>query len=79
MKLMSMNFDDNEELSNINLNMTAQEATALTNILGKLNGHAHRKLSINSDMYDVLSSVFNMLDEEGVKDLHIDLPTINEG
>lgn len=79
MKLQQVNYDDREDLKSIVVLMKKNEAVALCNLLGKLNGIAHEKLSIDSDMYDCLNGVFNREYEEGCPSLNITLEEINYG
>lgn len=77
MRAISVHYDDQEELKSIDLNITVSEALALVNLLGKMNGHAHKKLKIDSDMYDCLSTIFNRHDDDGYKDLHFEFESLN--
>lgn len=78
MKLVRIDYDDKEQFDQITVKMSRQEAAGLVNLLGKLNGHAQTKLDIDSEMYDCLSSVFNMHEEDGAPNYHINLETLNE-
>lgn len=78
MKLVRIDYDFKEQLENITVKMSRNEAIGLINLLGNLNGYAHDKLKIDSDMYDCLSSVFNMHEEDGAPSYHTSLSTLNE-
>lgn len=73
MKLLRIDYDDDEEIKDISVNMTFNEAVALVNVAGKLNGIAEQKLGLNNDesLFDCLSSVFNKEFEDGAPDKHI--------
>jgi hypothetical protein len=82
MKIRQINYDqkDDAEIKDITVTMTLNEAVALVNLAGKLNGTAQRKLQLGPDesLYDALNGVFNQHYEDGVPELNgIDLKAIN--
>lgn len=77
MNLLQVNYDGKENPKDITVNMSISEATALVNLLGQMNGHAHEKLQIDSSMYDCLSGVFNRHFDDGAPTLNFELPTLN--
>lgn len=78
MKVVRVDYDSKEQLDQITVKMSRNEAIGLVNLLGNLNGYAHTKLKIDSGMYDCLSSVFNMHEEDGAPSYHTSLHTLNE-
>ena len=78
MKLVRIDYDSKEQLEYITVKMSRNEAIGLINLLGNLNGYGHSKLKIDSDMYDCLSSVFNMHEEGGAPSYHTSLNTLND-
>lgn len=78
MKLQQINYNDHEDLKTIVVEIKKDEAIALVNMLGCLNGYAQKKLKIDSDMFDCLSSVFNREYEDGCPRLNITLKGLND-
>lgn len=80
MNLLQINYqpEDEDVISDISVRMTFQEAVGLVNLLGTLNGYAHKKLNIDSDMYDCISSVMNKQFDSGAPNLHITLNSLND-
>jgi hypothetical protein len=82
MRVQQINYEDTDdgEVKDITVIMTRNEAIALVNLAGKLNGHAQQKLGLSRDesLFDALDGVFNQHYEAGAPDLRIDLKTINE-
>lgn len=78
MKLVRVDYDSREQPDQITVRMSRKEAIGLVNLLGNLNRYAHDRLKIDSSMYDCLSSVFNMHEEDGAPSYHTNLNTLNE-
>lgn len=78
MKLVRIDYDEKEQFKHITVRMSRREAAGLVNLLGKLNGYGHKKLKIDSDMFECLSLVFNMHEEDGAPDYKINLTTLND-
>jgi hypothetical protein len=82
MKIRQINYDrlDDDRFEDVTVTMTYNEAVALVNIAGLLNGIALQKLGLctNESLYDALSGVFNQFSDDGAPNLRLDLKTINE-
>ena len=80
MKLRQVNYTEHEGIKDVTVTLTFNEALAIVNIAGKLNGIAQRKLNLgdSDSLYETLSGVFNTQFEEGYPELGIDLKTLNE-
>lgn len=78
MRLQQINYDDHEDLKSMVVVIRKNEAIALVNILGCLNGYAQEKLGIDSEMFSCLSSVFNREYEDGCPTLGITLKGLND-
>lgn len=82
MKLLQINYQDNDEenIKDVSVKLTFNEAVAIVNIAGKLNSHAVEKLRLNKDesLFDCLDSVMNMHFDYGCPKLGISLISLNE-
>lgn len=82
MKLRQINYqeDDDENIRDVTVTMTFNEAVALVNLAGQLNGPAQKrlKLSDQDSLYDTLTGVFNQCYEDGAPNLGIDFLSIND-
>lgn len=78
MKLVRVDYDSKEQFENITVKMSREEAAGLVNLLGKINGYGQKKLQIDSDMFDCLSSVFNMHEEDGAPRYKFNLEDLND-
>ena len=78
MKLVRVGYDSKEQFENITVKMSREEAAGLVNLLGKINGYGHKKLQIDSGMFDCLSSVFNMHEEDRAPRYKFNLEDFND-
>lgn len=83
MKLVQVNYQDSEDqqIKDVTVKMTVNEALAIVNIAGRLNGHAQKKLRLEAgeSIYDCLDQLFNAHYEDGYPNLGISLETLNGG
>jgi hypothetical protein len=81
-KIRQINYDEveDEQIKDITVTMTFNEAVALVNLAGQLNGHALKRLGLQDgeSLYDALDGVFNQHFEDGYPNLHISLESIKE-
>lgn len=79
MKVIQVNYDDNEDIKDITVKMSNAEAAAIAHLAGQMNGHAHDNLKLKGEdsLYEALTDVFNRHYEDGVPNLGVTFENIN--